>query len=253
MTRRRIYSGMCICGHKVSAHHCYIIVSPEVVEETQSQVSPGGCCAYGSNEYEGLGPDEEDHCGNYVDVGDPNLQRLASWKGITALDLAAKKVDKLQSELAAARRAISPFGVSEGHLPGLIESMMGQLSDLQKAVSLLPGVDNPRSPQDIMDVVTKLDYLEKALSVQQKATGEEMLKREHMERNWNQMVKNIREYHEKAERLQAEMWLLKGESASGALAWCEPIKCSHCKRPHDAHMTSDNDCPCQQGPGHGAG
>lgn len=77
---KRIFSGMCLCGHNVDRHHIFTVANQEAYAVIGSRV-PGGCLAYGHNEDEGIGPDGEDHCYDYVDKDDPNENTIKSWHG----------------------------------------------------------------------------------------------------------------------------------------------------------------------------
>lgn len=63
-------TGVCVCGHSYDMHHCGIVMNADYFAQTGEEVVPGGCCFYSCNEGEGLGPDGEPHCFNYVDAGE---------------------------------------------------------------------------------------------------------------------------------------------------------------------------------------
>lgn len=80
MSKQRIYSGTCICGHSWEEHHLSLVLKPEGVAERIERGEPcywpSECLYYGSNERGGLQWDPDlgeyvDHCHYYVDVDDP--------------------------------------------------------------------------------------------------------------------------------------------------------------------------------------
>ena len=78
--RKVIYSGVCLCGHEVNSHHCCCVMNKEAYE-VMGPILPDTCCAYGSNEDEGLDENGNDHCFGYVDKDDPDPARVARWVG----------------------------------------------------------------------------------------------------------------------------------------------------------------------------
>lgn len=81
MARKRIYSGVCLCGHKVESHHLGCIVRQEVIDEIGECVVPGSCLYFGCNELEGLDEEGNEHCWSYVDAENPDEDELARWRG----------------------------------------------------------------------------------------------------------------------------------------------------------------------------
>ena len=75
-----IYSGTCLCGHHYKHHHLSMILNPEAYEILGPEY-PGACLKYGCNEDEGLDEGGDVHCFGFVDVDDPDPERIAAWKG----------------------------------------------------------------------------------------------------------------------------------------------------------------------------
>ena len=63
-------TGICVCGHHYSDHHCGVVMNPDYLAQTGETVVPGGCEFYQCNEGEGLDDKGKFHCFNYVDAGD---------------------------------------------------------------------------------------------------------------------------------------------------------------------------------------
>ena len=78
--RRRLYSGICMCGHAYHDHHCSMVMSPEIAAVVGS-VGPDQCEYFGFNETAGLDEDSKKHCHNYVDADDPDPEVIKNWKG----------------------------------------------------------------------------------------------------------------------------------------------------------------------------
>jgi hypothetical protein len=81
MPRKRIYSGVCLCGHKVESHHLACIVKQEVIDLIGECVVPGSCLWFGCNEDEGVDEDGNDHCWSFVDAEDVDEEVKAQWRG----------------------------------------------------------------------------------------------------------------------------------------------------------------------------
>ena len=78
--RKVIYSGTCLCGHKVDDHHISLVMNPEAVKIMGDRF-PDECLFFGCNEDGGLDEDGEHHCGRYVDQADPDYCRKKEWHG----------------------------------------------------------------------------------------------------------------------------------------------------------------------------
>ena len=63
-------TGICRCGHSADDHHGGIVMNEEYFRQTGESRVPGACEFYSCNEGEGLGPDGEPHCFEYVDAGE---------------------------------------------------------------------------------------------------------------------------------------------------------------------------------------
>jgi hypothetical protein len=74
------YSGVCLCGHSYSDHHCCCVMNP-VAAMIMSSIVPDTCCYFGCNEFEGVDENGNDHCWGYVDALNPNEELKAKWKG----------------------------------------------------------------------------------------------------------------------------------------------------------------------------
>ena len=81
--RKRVYSGICLCGHREDQHWRGLIARKEAYE-IMGPYLHGACLALGCNEFEGMDAKTgEGHCYNYVDKEDPDPEVLASWRGTT--------------------------------------------------------------------------------------------------------------------------------------------------------------------------
>ena len=60
-------SGVCKCGHSYEHHHLGMVMNDKYYKETKEEYVPQACEFYGSNEYEGLDQDGNDHCHQYRD------------------------------------------------------------------------------------------------------------------------------------------------------------------------------------------
>lgn len=78
---KRVYSGTCLCGHSHEDHHGGMVMNPKYYDETGEWRSPGECEYFGCNEWGGLDPKGDPHCGDYVDRDDPDPSRRAEWDG----------------------------------------------------------------------------------------------------------------------------------------------------------------------------
>ena len=75
-----VYSGMCLCGHSVSSHHCCCVMDPYAAK-VLGDVVPDECNHFGSNELGGLDEAGELHCAGFVDQTNPDAKVKAKWKG----------------------------------------------------------------------------------------------------------------------------------------------------------------------------
>lgn len=78
--KRIIYSGICLCGHSWEDHHCCMVLNEEAYKIIGPYI-PDECNYFGCNENGGLDENGEHHCTGYVDKDDPDLERIAKWRG----------------------------------------------------------------------------------------------------------------------------------------------------------------------------
>jgi hypothetical protein len=78
--KKRIYSGVCMCGHSYEDHHLGVVLDPKAYAVTGLHL-PQECEFFGSNEDGGLDENSEDHCIQYVDRDDPDPEARVAWKG----------------------------------------------------------------------------------------------------------------------------------------------------------------------------
>jgi hypothetical protein len=69
--RKRIYSGICKCGHKFTDHHLSVVMNQDYFEATGDTYLPGECEFFGFNETGGLDAEGKPHCHNYIDKDVP--------------------------------------------------------------------------------------------------------------------------------------------------------------------------------------
>lgn len=77
---KKIYSGICICGHSWEDHHLGVVMNEEYLKDTEETYLPQECEFYGFNEMGGLGSDGENHCHQYKDKDDPSIPRCPKCK-----------------------------------------------------------------------------------------------------------------------------------------------------------------------------
>jgi hypothetical protein len=69
---KKIYSGVCKCGHSWKDHHLGVVMNEDYLTATGEAYLPQECEFYGWNESGGLDKDGNDHCHNYIDKDNPN-------------------------------------------------------------------------------------------------------------------------------------------------------------------------------------
>ncbi len=72
--KKRVYSGICTCGHKFEDHHLGVVMNADYREATGESYIAQECEFYGFNETGGLDNVGEPHCFNYRDKDDPEYQ-----------------------------------------------------------------------------------------------------------------------------------------------------------------------------------
>ena len=67
---KKIYSGICICGHSWEDHHLGIVMNEDYRKATGEAYFPEECEFYGFNESGGLDSWGRNHCFKYKDKDD---------------------------------------------------------------------------------------------------------------------------------------------------------------------------------------
>ena len=80
--RKRIYSGVCMCGHRYEDHHLGMVLNPAAYAVIGPHL-PEECEFFGCNEDGGLDENGEEHCHRYVDAEEPDTETRAAWTGTT--------------------------------------------------------------------------------------------------------------------------------------------------------------------------
>jgi hypothetical protein len=78
--KKRIYSGVCVCGHSYENHHLGVVLNPEAYAVIGLYL-PEECEFFGSNEDGGLDENGEDHCRRDVDAEEPDPEARSTWIG----------------------------------------------------------------------------------------------------------------------------------------------------------------------------
>ena len=78
--KKRIYSGVCLCGHSYEDHHLSMVMNPEAYAIMGPHL-PAECVFFGTNEDAGLDENGDDHCHGYVDVDEPDPAVRSAWLG----------------------------------------------------------------------------------------------------------------------------------------------------------------------------
>jgi hypothetical protein len=79
--KKRIYSGICMCGCSHLSHHGQVVSNPYYTKETGESVLPGACLTFGFNENEGKDEKGREHCMAYVDRDNPDDGIREHWSG----------------------------------------------------------------------------------------------------------------------------------------------------------------------------